>query len=52
MQMGTEMKNRSLDWRHDDQGPGYAAEIITGDAGLKAYQPTAPILTPRRRRRR
>lgn len=27
----------------------YHVEILTGDAGLKAYEPTAPILIPRRR---
>lgn len=27
----------------------YHVEIITGDAGLKAYQPAAPVLVPRRR---
>ncbi len=29
---------------------GYAVEILTGDAGLKAYEPVRPTLTPRRRR--
>lgn len=29
----------------------YAVEILTGDAGLKAYQPTTPPLVPRRRQR-
>ncbi|MCW5258880.1 hypothetical protein [Verminephrobacter eiseniae] len=28
---------------------GYAVEIMTGDQGLKAYQPIAPIPRPRRR---
>ena len=28
---------------------GFAVEILTGDAGLKAYQPTTPALIPRRR---
>lgn len=28
---------------------GYQVEILTGDAGLKAYQPTTPIRVPRRR---
>lgn len=28
---------------------GMAVEIITGDAGLKAYETQAPLLTPRRR---
>lgn len=27
----------------------YHVEILTGDAGLKAYQPAAPLLVPRRR---
>ncbi len=29
---------------------GYFVEILTGDAGLKAYQPVQPIAAPRRRR--
>ena len=29
---------------------GMSVEIITGDAGLKAYQPAAPALIPRRRK--
>lgn len=29
---------------------GFRVEIITGDDGLKAYEPTSPIPTPRRRR--
>ena len=29
----------------------FEVEILTGDQGLKAYQPVAPIETPRRRRR-
>lgn len=29
---------------------GMAVEIITGDAGLKAYQPTVAVRVPRRRR--
>ncbi len=29
---------------------GFAVEILTGDAGLKAYQPVAPAPIPRRRR--
>jgi len=29
---------------------GFEVEIFTGDEGLKAYEPSAPILTPRRRR--
>jgi hypothetical protein len=29
---------------------GITVEIITGDAGLKAYETQAPIMTPRRRR--
>lgn len=29
---------------------GYEVEILTGDLGLKAYQPAQPTLTPRRRR--
>jgi len=28
---------------------GYEVEILTGDAGLKAYQPTKPAQVPRRR---
>jgi len=28
---------------------GYHVEILTGDAGLKAYEPVAPIRLPRRR---
>lgn len=28
---------------------GFRVEIITGDDGLKAYEPTSPIPTPRRR---
>lgn len=28
---------------------GYVVEILTGDSGLKAYQPASPTLTPRRR---
>jgi hypothetical protein len=28
---------------------GYAVEILTGDAGLKAYEPTRPASVPRRR---
>ena len=28
---------------------GFAVEILTGDQGLKAYQPAAPALVPRRR---
>jgi hypothetical protein len=28
---------------------GYEVEIVTGDAGLKAYQPMVPPRTPRRR---
>jgi hypothetical protein len=31
---------------------GYAVEILTGDQGLKAYEPVAPVAVPRRRRRR
>lgn len=30
---------------------GFRVEILTGDSGLKAYQPTTPAPTPRRRRR-
>ena len=30
---------------------GFSVEILTGDQGLKALQPTAPIEAPRRRRR-
>ncbi|WP_374489503.1 hypothetical protein [Zoogloea sp.] len=29
---------------------GYLVEILTGDAGLKAYQPSQPVVAPRRRR--
>ncbi|MFN7835797.1 MAG: hypothetical protein ACK5NY_08450 [Burkholderiaceae bacterium] len=29
---------------------GYFVEILTGDAGLKAYQPAKPVALPRRRR--
>lgn len=29
---------------------GYAVEILTGDAGLKAHQPAQPVNIPRRRR--
>lgn len=29
---------------------GYHVEILTGDAGLKAYEPTKPVSIPRRRR--
>lgn len=28
---------------------GYTVEIITGDQGLKAYEPAKPVLIPRRR---
>lgn len=28
---------------------GYAVEILTGDQGLKAYEPLKPIVAPRRR---
>lgn len=31
---------------------GYGVEILTGDQGLKAYQPIAPVSVPRRRRKR
>lgn len=31
---------------------GYVVEILTGDQGLKAYQPVAPVEIPRRRRGR
>ena len=30
---------------------GYKVEILTGDKGLKAYQPSAPAKVPRRRQR-
>ncbi len=30
---------------------GIAVEILTGDAGLKAYEPAQPVLVPRRRAR-
>ena len=29
---------------------GFAVEILTADAGLKAYQPAEPVMIPRRRR--
>ena len=29
---------------------GYFVEILTGDAGLKAYEPAQPVVIPRRRR--
>ena len=29
---------------------GYFVEILTGDAGLKAYEPVQPVAPPRRRR--
>lgn len=29
---------------------GLEVKILTGDAGLKAYEPLTPVLTPRRRR--
>lgn len=28
---------------------GYSVEILTGDAGLKAYEPVKPVIIPRRR---
>lgn len=28
---------------------GFQVEILTGDEGLKAYQPTSPLPSPRRR---
>lgn len=28
---------------------GFAVEILTGDAGLKSYEPARPVLIPRRR---
>jgi len=31
---------------------GYAVEILTGDQGLKAYEPVTPVAIPRRRRGR
>ncbi len=31
---------------------GYKVEILTGDRGLKAYEPAVPAEVPRRRRRR
>jgi hypothetical protein len=31
---------------------GFTVEILTGDQGLKAYEPTAPVSVPRRRRSR
>ena len=31
---------------------GYAVEILTGDRGLKAYEPTVAVEAPRRRQRR
>ena len=30
---------------------GFEVEIVTGDSGLKAYEPTSPVLAPRRRRK-
>ncbi len=30
---------------------GYCVEILTGDKGLKAYEPTTPLEIPRRRQR-
>ncbi|NES94604.1 MAG: hypothetical protein F6K32_05125 [Desertifilum sp. SIO1I2] len=30
---------------------GFQVEILTGDSGLKAYEPTTSVPTPRRRRR-
>ena len=30
---------------------GFHVEIVTGDAGLKAHQPSTPILVPRRRKK-
>ncbi|MBP2857797.1 hypothetical protein J8657_09315 [Dickeya oryzae] len=30
---------------------GYQVEILTGDEGLKSYEPAAPVETPRRRQR-
>lgn len=30
---------------------GFQVEILTGDAGLKSYQPTTPVPTPRRRKK-
>lgn len=32
-------------------GMGYKVEILTGDHGLKAYEPSAPLEIPRRRQR-
>lgn len=34
------------------QSDGYEVEILTGDQGLKAYQPVAKAMIPRRRQRR
>ena len=31
---------------------GYSVEILTGDRGLKAYEPSVPPEIPRRRQRR
>jgi hypothetical protein len=31
-------------------GAGFHVEILTGDAGLKAYEPAKPVSIPRRRR--
>ena len=30
---------------------GYGVEILTGDQGLKAYEPVTPVKVPRRRQR-
>lgn len=30
---------------------GFQVEILTGDQGLKAYEPLAPVVIPRRRAR-
>jgi cytochrome c553 len=30
----------------------YHVEILTGDQGLKAYEPAAPVTVPRRKQRR
>jgi hypothetical protein len=30
---------------------GYQVEILTGDSGLKSYEPTAPVEIPRRKQR-
>lgn len=31
---------------------GYRVEILTGDTGLRAYEPVTPVMVPRRKQRR